>query len=237
MSGHSKWATIKRKKSALDAKRGKAFTKLIKEITVAAKSGSDLGGNPRLRLLVEKAKEINMPHDNITRAIKRGSGELPGVSYEEYTYEGYGPFGVAVMVDVLTDNKNRTVPEIRRLFSHTGGSMGETGSVNWMFEKSGVISIPKAGHTEDDVLEKLLDYDIKDISSDDEMITITCEPKATEAIKKALKDTGYTIAEGNIEWVAKTTAALDDEKAEKVYEFLSELEDHDDVQNVYSNLA
>ena len=177
MSGHSKWATIKRKKAVLDSKRGKEFTKLIKEITVAARiGGGDPAANPRLRLLLEKAKEINMPLDNTTRAIKRGTGEMPGMQYEEQSYEGYGPFGTAVVVDALTDNKNRTVAELRRIFTSSGGSLAETGSVNWMFARMGVIQV--SGTTsEDSLLEMLLDYDIKDISYDGEMFSITCDPK------------------------------------------------------------
>jgi YebC/PmpR family DNA-binding regulatory protein len=158
MSGHSKWATIKRKKAAVDAKRGKEFTKLIKEITVAARGGGDPAGNPRLRLLMDKAKEINMPLDNVSRAIKRGTGEMPGVSYEEQMYEGYGPHGIAVVLETLTDNKNRTVAEIRRLFSSQGGSLAESGAVSWMFTRLGVVEVSGA-QSEDQLLELLLDYE------------------------------------------------------------------------------
>jgi YebC/PmpR family DNA-binding regulatory protein len=237
MSGHSHWATIKHKKAKEDAKRGKAFTKLIKEITVAARiGGGDPTGNPRLRLLLEKAKQINMPLDNATRAIKKGTGELPGVHYEAFTYEGYGPHGVAMMVDTLSDNKNRTVAELRHLFASHGGSLGETGSVNWMFEKMGVI---RAATTmaEDALLEHLLEYDIKDLQCEDGICSIYCDVKSLEAVKHALSQKGLTIESAEIEWVAKNKAEISDTQAEKAYEFMSSLDDHDDVQNVYSNLA
>ncbi len=237
MSGHSKWATIKRKKAVLDSKRGKEFTKLIKEITVAARlGGGDPAANPRLRLLLEKAREINMPLDNTARAIKRGTGEMPGMQYEEQSYEGYGPFGTAVVVDALTDNKNRTVAELRRIFTSSGGSLAETGSVNWMFARMGVIQV--SGTTsEDSLLEMLLDYDIKDISYDGEMFSITCDPKIVDKIKNILQQHGLKVVKADVEWVAQNTVALSPEQEEKAYEFLSSLEDHEDVQNVYTNLA
>ena len=185
MSGHSHWATIKRKKEKEDAKRGQAFTKIIKEITVAAKAGGgDPTGNPRLRLLIEKARDINMPIDNINRAIKRGTGELPGVSYEAMTYEGYGPYGIAVIVDTLSDNKNRIVAELRHIFTGKGGNLGESGSVAWMFEKMGVVDVTGTIN-EDDLLEKLMDFDIKDVKQDGNFFTIYCDPKSLEAVKKA----------------------------------------------------
>lgn len=237
MSGHSKWATIKRKKAALDSKRGKEFTKLIKEITVAAKiGGGDPAANSKLRLLLEKAKEINMPLDNTVRAIKRGTGEMPGMQYEEQLYEGYGPFGTAVVVDALTDNKNRTVAELRRIFTTSGGSLAETGAVNWMFARMGVIQV--SGKTsEDALLELLLDYDIKDISFDGEIFSITCDPKSVEKIKLILQEHGLKVEKAEVEWVAQNTVALAPDQEEKAYEFLSSLEDHDDVQNVYTNLV
>lgn len=238
MSGHSKWATIKRKKAAIDAKRGKAFTKLIKEITVAARvGGGDPNGNPRLRLLIDKAKEINMPQENIMRAIKKGTGELPGAHYEQFTYEGYGPDGIAVIVETLSDNKNRTVGEMRHLFSANGGTLGETGSVNWMFERLGAINAEHQSLDEDAVLELLLNFDIKDIKKDGTWFTIYCEPKSLEAIKQVLINNGFKIDSAQLEWVPKTTISLSASQAEKDYEFLEELDDHDDVQNVYSNLA
>ena len=177
-----------------------------------------------------------MPLDNTTRAIKRGTGEMPGMQYEEQSYEGYGPFGTAVVVDALTDNKNRTVAELRRIFTSSGGSLAETGSVNWMFARMGVIQV--SGTTsEDSLLEMLLDYDIKDISYDGEMFSITCDPKIVDKIKNILQQHGLKVVKADVEWVAQNTVALSPEQEEKAYEFLSSLEDHEDVQNVYTNLA
>lgn len=236
MSGHSKWATIKRKKAAIDSKRGKEFTKLIKEITVAARlGGGDVTANSRLRLLVEKAKEINMPMDNTLRAIKRGTGEMPGVHYEEQTYEGYGPHGIAIVIETLTDNKNRTVAELRRLFTVNGGSLAESGAVSWMFTRLGVIDVSGA-QSEDQLLELLMDYDVKDISSLDEIWTITCDPKALEPIKKALVAAGLKVERAELDLVAQNHVTLSGEDYEKTSEFLAELEDHEDVQNMYTNL-
>ncbi|MFI5333226.1 MAG: YebC/PmpR family DNA-binding transcriptional regulator [Candidatus Babeliales bacterium] len=238
MSGHSKWATIKRKKAAIDAKRGKAFTKLIKEISVVARmGGGDPAGNPRLRLLIDKAKEINMPQDNIVRAIKKGTGELPGQQYEPFIYEGYGPNGIAIIVETLSDNKNRTVGELRHLFSTNGGSLGETGSVNWMFERMGVIEAESNTMTEDALLETLIDYAINDISVDENWFTIQCDPKSLDEVKQVLINNGMRIESAQLEWVPKTQTTLPTDKAEKSYEFLSELDNQDDVQNVYTNLA
>ncbi|MCL4229523.1 YebC/PmpR family DNA-binding transcriptional regulator [Candidatus Dependentiae bacterium] len=237
MAGHSKWSQIKHKKAKNDAKRGQEFTRLIKEITVVARAGGgDPAGNAHLRLLLEKAKEINMPQDNAMRAIKRGTGELPGVSYEAMSYEGYGPHGIAVMVDALTDNKNRTVAELRRIFTHKGGNLGETGSVNWMFERKGVIRAT-GNKSEDELLEALLLFDISDIDRQDNTILITCEVKALEQVKHALTELGLAVKEANIEWLPKNTINLSDEQSEKVLDFLNELDDHEDVQNVYTNLA
>jgi YebC/PmpR family DNA-binding regulatory protein len=237
MSGHSKWSTIKRKKAVIDSQRGKAFTKLIKEITVAARAGGgDPNGNPRLRTLLDKAKALNMPTENATRAIKKGTGELPGSSYEPYTYEGYGPNGIAVIVDTLSDNKNRTVAEMRHLFGAKGGSLGETGSVNWMFEKMGVVKA-EGSISEDNLLEKLIDYEIYDIKHDDSYFSIYCNPKSLEAVKQATEKAGLKIESAELEWVAKNTVSLPENQSEKAVEFLSTLEDHDDVQNVYTNLG
>ncbi len=237
MAGHNKWSQIKHKKAKEDAKRGKAFGKLIKEITVAAREG---GGNPdlnaRLRLLLEKGKEINMPQENATRAIKRGTGELPGVNYVEYLYEGYGPNGIAVIVNALTDNKNRTVAELRRIFSDNGGNLAEGGSVNWMFEQLGVIHATGI-ITEDELLEHLLEFDIKDIRLDTTFFSIFCNPKSLELVKQATKKAGLHIDNAGLEWVANTTMSLDDKAADKALAFLSALQDHDDVQNIYTNLA
>jgi YebC/PmpR family DNA-binding regulatory protein len=236
MSGHSKWATIKRKKAVIDAKRGKVFSRLSKEISVAARGGGDPSGNPRLRLLIEKARESNMPMDNITRAIKKGTGELPGAQYEEQMYEGYGPAGIAVMVDTLSDNKNRTVAEIRRIFTCKGGSLGESGSVGWMFSKLGVVQASGSA-PEDEVMEKLIDFDIKDLEHDGDVFTITCDPKALDQIKEVIKSMGLKIESAEVEWVAQNTLPLSQEQTAKAEEFLNELEEHDDVQNVYTNLG
>jgi YebC/PmpR family DNA-binding regulatory protein len=238
MSGHSKWATIKHKKAATDAKRGRAFTRLSKEISIAARTGGDLVANPRLRQLVDKARSINMPMDTITRAIKRGTGELPGVHYEEHTYEGYGPYGIAVIVDTLTDNKNRTVSDIRRLFANNGGALAENGAVSWMFKKLGVIRA-KSEKTisEDELLERLIDFDIKDITKDDDLFVITCDPKSIDSIKQDLVSAGLKVESADLEWVASTEVALEGSQSEKAIEFLDKLEEHDDVQNVYTNLA
>ncbi len=237
MSGHSKWANIKHKKEREDSKRGKVFTKIIKEITVAARVNGDPASNPRLRQLIDEAKEANMPKENVERAIKKGTGELPGAQYEAMTYEGYGPNGIAVLIETLTDNKNRSVAEFRRIFTTKGGNLGETGTVNWMFEHSGVVRAQGPSITEDELLEKLIDFDIKDISQDEHLYTIICDVKSLEAVKKAVTSSGLTIESAKIEWVPKTTVSLPDDQAEKAYEFLGTLDDHDDVQNVYTNLA
>jgi len=237
MAGHSKWANIKHKKAKEDGKKSKVYTKIIKEITMAAREG---GGNPdmnpRLRLLMEKGREANMPIENTMRAIKKGTGELPGVCYEEYTYEGYAPNGIAVMVDVITDNKNRTIAEFRRLFSENGGTLGEAGTVGWMFEKLGAVNaIGKT--TEDELLEHLIDYNIKDIQIDENNCTVYCDIKALESVKNAIEKAGLKIESSVLEWVAKSTTELPEQKAEKVIEFLSTVQDHEDVKNVYTNLG
>lgn len=238
MAGHSKWSQIKHKKAILDSKKGKAFTKLGKEISIAARlGGGDPGSNPRLRTLMEKAREINMPLDNAMRAIKKGTGELPGVSYEQYMYEGYGPHGIAVIIEVLTDNKNRSVASLRHAFSSNGGNLGETGSVNWMFEQKGVIKASAENTSEDTLLEKLLDFEISDLTLDDGIFFITCEPKAMDAVKKVIQDNNIKVESAEIEWVPKTTMALTEEESQKALEFLNELEELEDVQNVYTNLA
>lgn len=238
MAGHNKWSQIKHKKAKEDSKRGYAFTKLIKEITAAAKAGGgDPAGNPRLRLLLEKAKEINMPLENSTRAIKRGTGELPGVSYEELQYEGYGPGGIAVIIETLSDNKNRTVASLRHLFSKMGGSLGESGAVSWMFEKQGVIRGTGQAVTEDSLIEALMEYDIKDIRNDDGLFSIIIDPKQLEIIKTAANKAGLHVEHAAIEWVAKTQTELDQSTERSAFEFLEALQDHEDVQNVYTNLA
>ena len=238
MSGHSKWSTIKHKKAALDAKRGKIFTKIIKEISVAARTGGgDPASNPRLRFLLEKARSVNMPQDNMVRAIKKGTGELAGQQYEAHTYEGYGPAGMAVIVEVLTDNKNKAVAELRHVFSRDGGNVGETGSVNWMFERSGVIHVTGAGLTEDLLLDQLLEYPVKDIEQEDGTFIVTTEPHACDKVKQALLDAHYTVKEAELEWVPKTMIELTGDNESKAIQFLQKLEELDDVQNVYANIS
>lgn len=239
MSGHSKWSTIKHKKAKEDAKRGKVFTKLIREITIAAKEGGgDLFANARLRVVVEKSKTANMPQDNITRAIKKGTGELEGVSYEEAMYEGYGPHGVAAIVETLSDNKKRTVAEIRHIFSKVGGSLAEGGAVAWMFEHKGVVKINAKGLNEDDILEKMLDFNIENVSVVGDIASISCDPKSLDEVKKGAESLGFKIEDASIEWLPKNTMELETESQEcSVYKFLESLEDLDDVQNVYVNLA
>jgi YebC/PmpR family DNA-binding regulatory protein len=238
MSGHSKWATIKHKKAAIDAKRGKLFTKLIKDISVAARvGGGDPTGNPRLRLLLEKAKSVNMPGDNTARAIKKGTGDLPGQQYEPFTYEGYGPEGVALIIEVLTDNKNRAISELRHFFSREHGNLGETGSVNWMFERSSVIRLNKNNFTEDQLLEELIDFPIKDISAEEDLFAVSVEPSSSEAVRQKLAQLGAAVKEVELEWEPKNTIPLTPEQEEKVVNFLNKLEELEDVQNVYANLG
>ncbi|HCY76566.1 MAG TPA: YebC/PmpR family DNA-binding transcriptional regulator [Ignavibacteriales bacterium] len=235
MSGHSKWATIKRKKAVLDSKRGKIFTKLIKEITIAARDGGDVNGNPRLRLAVDNAKAQNMPLDNIERAIKKATGELEGVTYHELTYEGYGPAGVAVLVEVATDNKNRTVAEVRHLFSKNGGSMGETGSVAWMFDRKGVITLPAEGKKEDDVMEIILEAGADDLTTEEDYFEVTTSVESFETVRRTLVEKSFTVENASLQWIAKNMIEVKGEDAEKVVKMIESLEDLDDVQNVYSN--
>lgn len=236
MSGHSKWATIKRKKGALDAKRGKMFTKLIKELTIAAREGGgDPSANPRLRLAVDNAKSANMPQDNIERAIKKATGELEGVTYLELTYEGYGPAGVAILVEVATDNKNRIVAEVRHIFSKFGGSMGENGSVAWMFDRKGVITLPRQGKSEDDIMEIILDAGAEDLQTEEEFFEIQTPLESFEPVRKSLADNDLSLENASLQWIAKNTVAVSGEDAEKVMKLIEALEDNDDVQNVYSN--
>jgi len=239
MSGHSKWATIKHKKAKEDSKRGKVFTKLIREITIAAnEGGGDLNGNARLRVVVDKAKAANMPQDNIVRAIKKGTGELEGVSYEEAVYEGYGPHGVAVIVETLSDNKKRTVAEVRHIFSKMGGTLAEGGAVAWMFEHKGVVKINAQGLSDDEILEKMLEFDIEDVSVVDNIASISCDVKSLGDVKKGVEDLGFKVEDASVEWLPKNTMKLESESQESsVYKFLESLEDLDDVQNVYVNLA
>lgn len=239
MSGHSKWATIKHKKAKEDSKRGKVFTKLIREITVAAREGGgDPNGNAKLRLIIEKAKSVNMPQDNITRAVKKGAGELgDGAQYEASTYEGYGPHGVAVLVETLSDNKNRTISDLRHLFMKMGGTLAEAGAVSWMFERKGVLRATGL-LDEDALLEKLLNYNVDDIVIEDGVATVTCAPHDLDVVKKALEAAQFKIEAAQLEWVAKNTINLDDKgHEESVYKFLEALDDLDDVQNVHANLG
>ncbi|RPI64962.1 MAG: YebC/PmpR family DNA-binding transcriptional regulator [Ignavibacteriales bacterium] len=235
MSGHSKWATIKRKKAVLDSKRGKIFTKLIKEITIAARAGGDINGNPRLRLAVDNAKAQNMPMDNIERAIKKATGELEGVIYHELTYEGYGPAGVAVVVEVATDNKNRTVAEVRHLFSKNGGGMGETGSVAWMFDRKGIITLPAEGKKEDDVMEIVLDAGADDLTTEEDFFEVQTTIESFETVRRTLVDKKFTVENASLQWIAKNLIEVKGEDAEKVVKLIESLEDLDDVQNVFSN--
>lgn len=236
MSGHSKWATIKHKKGALDAKRGKIFTRLIKEITIAAKlGGGDPDGNPRLRGAVAAAKAENMPSDNIKRAIQRGTGELEGVSYEEITYEGYGPGGVAIIVDVLTDNKNRAVSEVRHAFSKNGGNLGAEGAVSWMFTTKGVITVPKSAASEEKLTEIVLEAGAEDLSDQGENWEILTDPKDFEAVTNALKAAGLTPETAEVTKIASTYTKLEGSQANAMIRLLETLEDLDDTQNVYSN--
>jgi YebC/PmpR family DNA-binding regulatory protein len=236
MSGHSKWATIKRAKGAKDAARGKLFSTIIKEITVAARAGGgDPDGNPRLRLAIDKAKGANMPAENIKRAVQRGTGEIEGVTYEEVTYEGYGPAGVALLVDVITDNKNRTVAELRHVFSRNNGNMAESGAVAWKFERRGVLSVPRK-YSEDELMEIVLEAGAEDMSTEEESFEIYTTPSGFPATKAALEAKSVEITEAGIALVPKTTMKVDGKEAEAVLRLVEALEEHDDVQNVYSDV-
>lgn len=237
MSGHSKWSTIKRKKGAIDAKRGKIFTKIIKEITLAARlGGGDIEGNARLRQAILAAKEENMPKDNIDRAIKKGVGGGDGAAnYEEVTYEGYGPAGAAVLVEVMTDNKNRTVAEIRHIFSKHGGNLGENGCVSWIFSKKGSIVIDKKTIDEDALMELALDAGAEDVRSEGDEFEVITDPASFEAVKKVLDDKKIKHLEARIGMIPSNTVKLELPKAEQMLKMMEKLEDNDDVQNVYSN--
>jgi len=236
MSGHSKWATIKHKKGAADAKRGRLFTKLIKEITMAARlGGGDPGGNPRLRKAVDDAKAVNMPADNIKRAIQRGTGELPGVTYEEVTFEGYGPGGVAVLIEAMTDNKNRTLPEIRTIFSKNGGNLGEAGSVRFLFQKKGYLTIEKDKASEDDVMEAAIEAGADDARLAGDVHEVICAPEVFPQVKAKLEEKGLPLAMAEVEMVPTTEVALDQRKADQMMRLMEALEDHDDVQHVWAN--
>ena len=236
MSGHSKWAGIKHKKAKVDAQRGRVFTKIIREITVAARvGGGDPAGNPRLRTATQAAKAVNMPSDNIERAIKKGTGELEGVSYEEITYEGYGPGGVAVMVEVVTDNKNRTVGEIRKLFSKNGGSLGEVGCVGFLFEKKGYIQVDAAKVDEDQLLSIALEARAEDLQREESVFAVTTVPKDFEKVRDAIVKSGIQPLSAEITMVPKSTVKLEGKPAEQMLRLMEEMEEHDDVQHVYAN--
>jgi len=239
MAGHSKWANIKHKKAKEDAKKGKIFTKIIREITVVSRDGGgDPANNPRLRLLMDKARAANMPADNITRAIQKGTGELEGTHYESILYEGYGPNGVAIMIETLTDNKNRTVADIRHTFSKHNCSLGDSGTVSWMFEQLGVVTLVKPDVvSEDALLEQFIEHDVDDVSIGDEMIRLVGPREQLMAIKQVAEDLGYTVDSVQLEWIPTNKIELDDAAGEKVYHFLDALDDLDDVQNVYANIA
>jgi YebC/PmpR family DNA-binding regulatory protein len=235
MSGHSKWSTIKRKKGAADAKRGAVFTQVSKDISLSAReSGGDPEMNPALRLAIKKAKAANMPSANIERAINKGTGNLPGVKYENYVYEGYGPGGVAIMMEVMTDNKNRTVPDIRHIMSKNGGNLGESGCVNWMFEKKGTITLDKKGVDEDAVLEKSLELGADDFESDNDIIEITTSPEAFGDVSNGLEKEGYEI-EGEVGLTPINSVNVSGKDAQQLLQLLEKLEENEDIQKVYSN--
>ena len=236
MSGHSKWSTIKRKKGAADAKRGAIFTRLSKDITLASKDGgSDIEMNPALRLAVKKAKASNMPSANIEKAIKKGTGELPGIKYENYIYEGYGPSGVAIMMEVMTDNKNRTVPEIRHIISKNGGNLGESGCVNWMFEKKGTITINQSDLvSEEELMDLSIEIDAEDFSSEGDYFEITTQPENFNKTVELLDQKEYEY-EGEIGLVPTNMVKVSEDVSKSIIRLLELLEEHEDIQKIYSN--
>ncbi|MBU2585836.1 MAG: YebC/PmpR family DNA-binding transcriptional regulator [Bacteroidetes bacterium] len=236
MSGHSKWSTIKRKKSAIDSKRGKLFTKLIKEITIAARDGGgNPDGNPRLRLAIDAAKSANMPADNIDRAIKKATGELEGVNYEEITYEGYGPGGAAILIETVTDNKNRTVSEIRHLFTRNNGRLAESGSVNWMFDRKGIITLDKNQIGEDDLMMLVLDAGADDMISDGDYFEIQTSLENFDKVRKTLLEKNLNLESASLQMIPQNLASVEGNDNAVVIKLLESLEDLDDVQNVYTN--
>lgn len=238
MAGHSKWAQIKHKKAQTDARKGKIFTKIVKEISIAARlGGGDPSGNPRLRLAIEKAKDVNMPHDNIKKAIMKGTGELPGVSYEEFVYEGYGPSGVAIMIEVMTDNKNRTLPEIRHIMSKNGGSVGETGCVSWMFDKKGYILVSKSKASEDSVMTMALEGGAEDMKNDpqEDNYEIITAPEDFKNVRVALEKADIPVESAEITLLPQNYVLLNEKAAEQMIRLVDSLEDHEDIQNVYAN--
>jgi len=236
MSGHNKWSTIKHKKGKEDAKRGKLFTKAIKEITIAAREGGgDPSANPRLRTAIANAKAVNMPMDNIERAIKKGTGELPGVHYEEINYEGYGPGGVAILVEVVTDNKNRATSEVRHIFSKYNGNLGAVGSVTWMFDRKGLIEIEKNDYDFDEIMDIAIENGAEDVAETNGIIQIDCAIEDFENIKTAIEGKNINILNAQITKVPQSTIALDEAKVSSLFKLLDALESNEDVQNVYSN--
>ncbi len=236
MSGHSKWSSIRHKKSAADAKRGKVFSRLIKEVTVAARlGGGDPGGNPRLRTAIAAARAANMPADNVERAIKKGTGELPGVSYEELTLEGYGAGGVAILTQALTDNRNRTVAELRKLFTKNGGSLVEAGAVSWMFEMKGIVLVERGRAEEESLMELALEAGAEDLKQEESFFEITARPEDFESVKEALIAKGIPLASADVTQIPKNTLRLEGAAAKQVLRLMEALEDHDDVQHAYAN--
>ncbi len=238
MSGHSKWAQIKHKKASADAKRGKVFTKIVKEISVAARiGGGDPSGNPRLRMAVDKAREVNMPGDNIKRAIMKGTGEIPGVSYEEFMYEGYGPGGAAVLLEILSDNKNRTSADIKHIMGKHGGNLGESGCVAWMFEHKGYILIDKTKVDEDTLMSVALDAGAEDMKNDpkEDNYEIITTPENLSRVKESIEASGIPVSLAEATMLPKNYATLDEKHAEQMIRLIEALEDHEDVQNVYTN--
>ena len=236
MSGHSKWSTIKRKKAAIDAKRGKIFTTLIKEITIAARSGGgDPDSNPRLRHSISSARDANMPQDNIKKAIMKGTGELPGTTYEECTYEGFGPGGVALFMEVLTDNKNRTVAEIRHLITKYGGNLGENGSVAWMFDKKGQIILKRDDENENILFEDVIDAGAEDFEAVLDAFIITTDPADIMSVRSTIENKGYFVESSKVEMLPKILHRINDENSEKAISLLNEIEDHDDIKSIYTN--
>jgi len=236
MSGHNKWSTIKHKKGAADAKRGKVFTKIIKEITVAAKlGGADPDGNPRLRTAIDKAKAENMPKDNVERAIKKGAGGLEGTTYEETTYEGYGPGGTAVLVEVMTDNRNRTVSDVRSIFSKCNGNMGESGCVAWLFDKKGLLVFPKKTTDFDKLFEAAIEAGADDVTDEEDVFEVLTDPTAFHEVKTALEKAGFKAESGEVTMIPQTMVKLEGKNAENMLKLMDRMEDNDDVQNVYAN--
>ncbi|HAK59505.1 MAG TPA: YebC/PmpR family DNA-binding transcriptional regulator [Nitrospiraceae bacterium] len=236
MSGHSKWATTRHKKAAADAKRGKVFTKITKELTVAAKiGGGDPAGNPRLRTAIANAKAVSMPADNMKRAIQKGTGELPGVSYEEVTFEGYGPGGVALLIEVMTDNRNRTVAEIRHALGKLGGNLGESGCVSWMFNKKGYIVVSRDNADEEKLMALALDSGAEDMQGEEDNFVITSAPGDFEGLKKAIEDAGVALEVAEVTMIPQTFVKLEGKEAQQMIRLMETLEDSDDVQNVYAN--